>query len=226
MGMFSRLSDIINSNLNAMLDKAEDPQKVVRLIIQEMEDTLVEVRSAAARAIADRKELERRSAAAGREVEEWQRRAELAVSKGRDDLATAALAEKQRSQDEGNALERQRNELDSGLAKLNDDIAALQGKLAEARSRQKSLERRHNTAAQRLEVRRRVHDERVNNALGRMDYYERRLEQLEGKVESYDLGKTQDLHREFADLEAGERVQDELAALKSRMAGSKSNVAE
>jgi len=219
MGMFSRLSDIINSNLNAMLDKAEDPQKVVRLIIQEMEDTLVEVRTAAARAIADRKELERRTAAGRREADEWQRRAELAVSKGRDDLAVAALAEKQHAEDELSTLEAQHQELEAGMAKLNDDIAALQGKLTDARNRQQSLARRHDTAAQRLEVRRRVHDERVTSALGRMDYYERRLEQLEGKVESYDLGKAQDLHREFADLEADDRVKEELAALKARMAG-------
>ncbi|MCK9537935.1 phage shock protein PspA [Dokdonella sp.] len=226
MGMFSRISDIINSNLNAMLDKAEDPHKVVRLIIQEMEDTLVEVRSAAARAIADRKELERRIAGVSREADEWQRRAELAVSKGRDDLASAALAEKQQTHNELESLRRQQQELEEGLAKLNDDIAALQGKLADARARQQSLERRHDNAAQRLEVRRRVHDERVNNALGRMDYYERRLEQIEGKVEAYDLGKVQDLHREFADLETDDRVKEELAALKARMAADKSAAGE
>lgn len=221
MGMFSRISDIINSNLNAMLDKAEDPHKVVRLIIQEMEDTLVEVRSAAARAIADRKELDRRIDGVTREADEWRRRAELAVSKGRDDLASAALAEKQRTHADLDALRKERQELDLGLGKLNDDIAALQGKLADARSRQQALERRHDTASQRLQVRRHTHDERVNNALGRMDYYERRLEQLEGKVESYDLGEARDLHREFADLETDDRVKEELAALKARMAAAK-----
>lgn len=219
MSVFSRIGDIVNSNVNAMLDRAENPRKVVRLIIQEMEDTLVEVRSAAARAIADRKELERRIAGIQQEADEWQRRAELAVSKGRDDLAAAALAEKQRVSGELAALDREHDELDGGLTKLNGDIAALQAKLADARSRQQVLERRHDTAGQRLEVRRRIHDERVNNALGRMEYYERRLEELEGRVESYDLGAERDLHREFADLEADDQVQAELASLKERMAG-------
>lgn len=225
MGMFSRISDIVNSNINAMLDKAEDPHKVVRLIIQEMEDTLVEVRSAAARAIADRKELERRMATTRGEVDEWQRRAELAVSKGRDDLAAAALAEKQRSEGESAALGNEHAALVSGLGKLNDDIGALQTKLADARSRQQALERRHDTASRRLEVRRRTHDERVNTALGRMDYYERRLEHLEGRVEAYDLGEARDLHRQFADLETDDKVKEELAALKQRMA-AKPNAAE
>ena len=146
MGVFSRMSDIVNSNLNAMLDKAEDPEKMVRLIVQEMEDTLVEVRSAAARAIADRKELERRMTHAAREAAEWQRRAELAITKGRDDLAKAALAEKKRTEGAQSSLQEQHQEVELGLVKLNDDIAALQAKLSDAKHRQKLLETRHDTA--------------------------------------------------------------------------------
>ena len=218
MGVFSRMSDIVNSNLNAMLDKAEDPEKMVRLIVQEMEDTLVEVRSAAARAIADRKELERRMTYAAREAAEWQRRAELAITKGRDDLAKAALAEKKRMDDGQGPLREQHEEVELGLAKLNDDIAALQVKLADAKHRQKLLETRHDTAAYRLKARGRIHDERINDALGRFDDYERKLETMEGKVEAYDLGKQHDLNRQFADLETDEHVEAELAALKERMA--------
>ena len=217
MGVFSRMSDIVNSNINAMLDKAEDPDKMVRLIIQEMEDTLVEVRSAAARAIADRKELERRMTCATREAAEWQRRAELAITKGRDDLAKAALAEKQRMDGAQGPLREQHNEVELGLAKLNDDIAALQTKLADAKHRQKILETRHDTAAYRLKARSRIYGERINDALGRFDDYERKLENMEGKVEAYDLGKQHDLDRQFADLETDERVEAELAALKERM---------
>ncbi|MGH8112096.1 MAG: phage shock protein PspA, partial [Rhodanobacteraceae bacterium] len=214
-------SDIVNSNINAMLDKAEDPEKVVRLIIQEMEDTLVEVRSAAARAIADRKELERRIAGATREAAEWQRRAELAISKQRDDLAKAALGEKKRIEAALTALEEQRKELELGLDKLNDDIAALKVKLADAKNRQKTMEIRQNTAAHRLRVRSRIHDERINDALGKFEYYERKLENMEGKVESYDLGQKRDLDRQFADLETDEHVEGELAALKERMGSGK-----
>lgn len=221
MGVFSRMSDIINSNINAMLDKAEEPEKVVRLIIQEMEDTLVEVRSAAARAIADRKELERRMDHARREADEWQRRAELAITKGRDDLAKAALAEKKHMQSAQDSLKEQHGTLEQGLAKLNDDIVALQAKLADAKHRQQAFETRHHTAANRLKARSRTHDERINHALGRFEHYERKLEHMEGKVEAYDLGKQRDLDREFADLETNDHVEAELAALKERMGSGK-----
>ncbi|HET6655593.1 MAG TPA: phage shock protein PspA [Gammaproteobacteria bacterium] len=226
MGVFSRMSDIINSNINAMLDKAEDPEKVVRLIIQEMEDTLVEVRSAAARAIADRKELERRVGMAARECDEWQRKAELAVNKGRDDLAKAALAERKRVGAALDVLKEQHKEVELGLEKLNDDIAALQAKLADAKTRQKSLEMRHNTAAHRLQVRSRIHDERINDALGRFEYYERKMEHMEGKVEAYDLGQKRGLDQQFADLETDEHVEEELAALKQRLGEKKAAVKE
>lgn len=226
MGVFSRMSDIINSNINAMLDKAEEPEKVVRLIIQEMEDTLVEVRSAAARAIADRKELERRIAHATREADEWQRRAELAITKGRDDLAKAALAEKKHLAGAQASLKEQHDEVELGLAKLNDDIAALQVKLADAKHRQKAFETRHHTATHQLKARSRIHDERINHALGRFEHYERKLEHMEGKVEAYDLGKQHDLAREFADLETNDHVEAELAALKERMGAGKTTDAE
>jgi phage shock protein A len=226
MGVFSRMSDIVNSNINAMLDKAENPEKMVRLIIQEMEDTLVEVRSAAARAIADRKELERRVAHATREAAEWQRRAELAITKGRDDLAKAALAEKKQMVGAQESLREQHREIELGLVKLNDDIAALQVKLADAKHRQKLLETRHDTAAYRLKARSRTHDERINDALGRFDHYERKLEDMEGKVEAYDMGKQHDLNRQFADLETDDHVEAELAALKERMGSEKADSRE
>lgn len=217
MGIFSRMSDIVNSNINAMLDKAEDPEKVVRLIIQEMEDTLVEVRSAAARTIADRKELERREDYANREIDEWQRRAELAISKGRDDLAKAALGEKARVTELLAALKTQHREVDLGLAKLGDDIVALQAKLADAKNRQKGLELRQHTAANRLRARSRTHDGRIDDALGRFEHYEHKLERMEGKVEAYDFGQQRSLSRQFADLETDDRVEAELSALKQRM---------
>ncbi|MGH8427283.1 MAG: phage shock protein PspA [Gammaproteobacteria bacterium] len=217
MSIFSRMNDIINSNINAMLDKAEDPEKIVRLIIQEMEDTLVQVRSAAAHAIADRKELERRIVTVSADEAEWQRKAELAVSKNRDDLARAALAERARVSDALAALKEQHKYVVDGLAKLNEDIAALQEKLADAKNRQKSLQVRHQTASHRLEVRRRIADERINDALGRFEYFERKMEYMEGKVESYDLGKKRGLNDEFVDLESTDQVEQELASLKQRM---------
>ena len=150
MGIFTRFSDIVNSNINAILDKAEDPEKIVRLMIQEMEDTLVEVRSAAARSIADKKDLNRKLELLDRELSEWESKAELAVRKGREDLAKAALVEKSRVSKAAEVLKQDYIAVDEGLGKLNEDIARLEGKLEDAKQRQKALLARHKTAASRL----------------------------------------------------------------------------
>ena len=147
MGIFSRLADIVNSNINAILDRAEDPEKIIRLIVQEMEDTLVEVRSAAVRTIAERKELERRVDALRREQEEWQRRAELAVTRGREDLAKGALIAKTRLSEALAREEHQLAQLAQALDKENEDIAKLQAKLADAKAREKTIVQRHKSAA-------------------------------------------------------------------------------
>ena len=219
MGVFSRFTDIVNSNINALLEKAEDPEKMVRLIIQEMEDTLVEVRSAAARAIADRKQLDRRLAEARRETDDWTRKAELAVRKNRDDLARAALAEKARGEQRVEGLKEQQSQVEEALARLNDDIAKLQEKLADAKARQKTLLMRHRTAGHRLEIRRQIHENKIDDALVRFEHFERKMEDLEGRVESYDLGQRKELGREFDSLEAQETVEAELAELKRRVGG-------
>jgi len=220
MGIFSRFTDIVNSNINAILEKAEDPEKMVRLMIQEMEDTLVEVRSSAARAIADKKELNRKLESYDREESEWQRKAELAVSKGRDDLAKAAIAEKHRITEAIAAVRGDYQAIDEGLSQLNDDLARLQEKLGDAKTRQKALIMRHATASKRLEVRKQLHDGKIDDALVRFEAYERRMEDLEGRVESYDLGLGKDLNYQFVDLETDESVEQELADLKKRITQS------
>jgi phage shock protein A len=217
MGIFSRLADIVNSNINAILDRAEDPEKIIRLIIQEMEDTLVEVRSSAVRTIAEKKELERRLAALQREAEEWQRRAELALTKGRDDLAKGALLAKARVAEAARSLETQLAQLEDGLQKQNEDIAKLQAKLADAKAREKSIAARHKTAAARLKVRTKLYDERIADAFARFEQVERTLDHLEGKVEAYDIGRKKSLSEELAGLEAESGVDEELAALKARL---------
>ena len=219
MGIFSRFSDIVNSNINALLEKAEDPEKMVRLIIQEMEDTLVEVRSAAARAIADRKQLDRRLNEAKREGDDWARKAELAVRKGRDDLARAALSEKAQAEQRIASIEEQGAQVADALARLNDDMARLQEKLADAKARQKTMVMRHRTAGHQLEMRRQIHETKIDDALVRFEQFERKLEDVEGRVEAYDLGQRKDLGREFASLESEESVEAELAALKRRVGG-------
>jgi len=218
MGIFTRFSDIVNSNINAILDKAEDPEKIVRLMIQEMEDTLVEVRSAAARSIADKKDLNRKLEALDRERRDWNDKAELAMRKGREDLAKAALVEKSRAAAAVDVLKEDYAAVDEGLAKLNEDIARLEAKLEDAKARQKALLARHKTATSRLAARQKIHDYKIDDAMLRFEAYTRRIDDVEGRVEAFDLGLPKDLNHAFASLEAEEAVNRELDALKQRVA--------
>ena len=226
MGIFTRFSDIVNSNINAILDKAEDPEKIVRLMIQEMEDTLVEVRSAAARSIADKKDLNRKIEALENERDDWDEKAELAMRKGREDLARAALIEKSRVATAVEAFKQDYVSVDEGLAKLNEDIARLEAKLEDAKARQKALLARHKTANSRLAARKKIHDYKIDDAMLRFEAYTRRIDDVEGRVEAYDLGMPKDLKHEFAGLEAEESVSKELDDLKARVAAERTAEAD
>jgi phage shock protein A len=217
MGIFSRLTDIVNSNINAILDRAEDPEKIIRLIIQEMEDTLVEVRSSAVRAIAEKRDIERRVEGLRREQAEWERRAELALTKGREDLAKGALAAKARVAEALAAMERQLQQSSSALDKQSEDIGKLQAKLNDAKLREQAMIARHKTAAARLKVRSKLYDERIVDAFARFEQVERTLDEMEGRVEAFDLGRKKGLVEEFAGLEAEAGIDEELAALKARL---------
>ncbi len=216
MGVFSRFTDIINSNINNLLDKAEDPAKMVRLIIQEMEDTLVEVRSSSAKTLADKKELARQANRFETDAEQWQEKAELALNKEREDLARAALMEKKKCVESAHALRDELEHVDGHIAKLQDEISQLQVKLADAKSRQKAIVMREKTANSRLKVKKNIDSERVNDALSRFDRYERKIDDIEAQVESYDMG-SKSLADEIADLATDEKVDDELAQLKAKM---------
>lgn len=217
MSIFSRFNDIINSNLNAMLDKAEHPEKIIRLVVQEMEDTLVEVRTSAARTIADQKTLNRRLDRLRDEAREWEQKAELAVRKDREDLARAALAEKTSLYNVIRKLEDEITEIDDQLERLNEDIARLQAKLTEAKVRQKSLLMRNEAVNNRLKTRDRLNDKRIDDAMSKFDHLEQKMDHLEGKVEVYDLGQERTLVDEFAELEAQDSVEKELEALRKRV---------
>ncbi len=216
MSIFSRLTDIVNSNINTIVARAEDPRKIIRLIIQEMEDTLVEVRSAAVQTIAERKEIERRLAMLARDEAEWQRKAELALSRNREDLARGALQARAHVIRARDDLEASRTQITSGLTQQNDDIAKLQAKLADAKSREQGLVARHGLASSRVKLRDTLYDERITDAFSRFEQVERNLDVLEGRAESYDLGR-RSLHDELASLETDDAVEGELHALKARM---------
>ncbi|MEN3167399.1 phage shock protein PspA [Gluconobacter sp. OJB] len=225
MGIFSRLADIVNSNLNAILANAEDPQKMIRLVIQEMEDTLVEVRSQAVRTIAERKQLERRVRTMMHEEDEWHRKASLAIERDRDDLARAALAARHSVEQSREALEQQIAQISDGLDQQNDDISKLQAKIADAKSREKALSIRARTAQGRLKTREKLYDTRIDDTLNRFDQVERALDELEGKAEAYDLGRRTGhptLQEELAALETDAVVENEFEALKRRVAEKKS----
>jgi len=221
MGIFSRLTDIVNSNLNSILDRAEDPEKLIRLVIQEMEDTLVEVRSSTVRTIAERKEIERKLSQLGRESEEWQRKAELALSRDRDDLAKGALVAKSKIAEQIDTLQHQLTHIEEALAKSSEDIGRLQEKLTDAKKREKAIVLRHKSAASRLKVNTQIHDDRINDAFARFEQVERNLDELEGRAESLDIGRRKTLAEEFSDFEASTKVEQELADLKARMHNSK-----
>ena len=218
MTIFSRMTDIINSNLNALLDKAEDPEKMVRLIIQEMEEALVEVRSTSARAIADRKELLRRQEWLTAEAGEWERKAEVAVGKGRDDLAKGALGERNKASEAAEALTRELEIVDQTLETLNVDVSALQAKIKDAKTRQNTIVLRGKAAKTRLGVRRQLSDHNVDDAIQRFELYERKMDDIEGQIEAYDMGK-KTLADEIDELEQGDTIEDELRELKARISG-------
>jgi phage shock protein A len=195
-------------------------------MIQEMEDTLVEVRSAAARSIADKKDLNRKLERLESEQHEWDAKAELALRKGREDLAKAALVEKSRASAAADIIKSDYVAVDEGLSKLNDDIARLEGKLSDAKARQKSLLARHKTASSRLAARKKIYDYKIDDALVRFEQYTRRIDDVEGRIEAYDLGLPKDLTHEFASLEAQEAVEKEFSALKQRVTGKSDKVNE
>jgi phage shock protein A len=225
MGIFSRMTDIINSNLNSLLDSAEDPPKMIRLIVQEMEDTLVEVRSSSARVLADRKAARRRVQRCYEDMEAWQGKARLAVNKGREDLAKAALYEKQLLSEEVAAVEAELLVLDEHIEQLHDEIDLLQQKLADAKARQKAMQMRSQTVESRIKVKRQIQREVLDDAFAKFERYERRMDNMEGQVEAMDMGrgKSSDLASEIDALAEDEKLNEELARLKAEMAAAKAD---
>ena len=219
MGIFSRMTDIINSNLTALLDQAEDPQKMIRLIIQEMEDTLVEVRSSSARVLADRKTATRKLERVRAEAVSWEEKARLAISKGREDLARGALQEKRAIEEEVAAIELELTAADDHIDQLNEEVAQLQQKLTDARSKQKALAVRSRTVESRIKVKRQIQREALDDAFSRFESYERRMDNMESQLESMDLGREVpgDLAAEIEALAEDEKISRELERLKAEM---------
>lgn len=221
MGVFSRLRDIVNSNLNAMLERAEDPEKLIKLMILEMEDTLVEIKASAAGVMATRKktgrELERTQAKAA----EWAKRAQLALDKQREDLAREALREKRFYLKQADMQQNEAAELDALIEQYGDDIRQLEDKLAEAREKHRVLVKRHIHAREKKQVQKQIRKADSTDAVMRFEQLEHRVDRMEAEADLVNLGRRASLEDEFHALQEDEEIESELAALKARVAGEK-----
>ncbi|MBO9483006.1 PspA/IM30 family protein [Salinisphaera sp. G21_0] len=216
MSIFSRLSDILNANITALLDKAEDPEKMARLMLQEMEETLVEVRSDAAGLIADKKDIERQLANRLSNIEEWTAKARLALEHNREDLARHALAEKQRLLSESREKEQYLAEMEQQLGRHDEDIQRLQNAMKEARKRLESLRLRRQVSQNRLKMRESTREKARLRQEARFEEMERDLDALDSQLEAQGLG-TSELEQEFQNLEMNSAVEQELASLKASL---------
>jgi phage shock protein A len=223
MSIFSRTRDIVAANMTELLDRAEDPARMIRMIILEMEETLVEVRASAAKTIADCKDMRRTLHRLDELQSSWTEKAELALSKNREDLAKAALIERQKAADMAAGLNEEIKVLDDTLKTYEADIAKLQGKLREARARQNAIAHRLESAVTRAKARELLNGSRTEDAFSRFEVLERRADFAEGRAEALGMTGPKSLEEEIAELKSSEKVDAELEAMKAAMAakGSK-----
>jgi phage shock protein A len=217
MGIFSRTRDIFAANFTELLDRAEDPARMIRMIILEMEETLVEVRASAARSIADSKEMRRALVRLNELQSSWTEKAELALSKDREDLAKQALIERQKAADMAESLQFELDSINETLKGYEADIAKLQGKLREARARQNAIATRIESAVTRARAREVLHGNRTEDAFSRFDQLERRADFAEGRADAMGMTGPKSLEEEIADLRATDKVDAELEAMKAAL---------
>ncbi len=216
MGIFTRFRDIVNSNIGAMLDKAEDPEKMIKMMIREMEDTLIELKSSCAGVIANSKRLVRRKDEVAALIKTWTDRAELAVEKGRDDLAREALLEKRRFSEQIESLEKQLDELESLVDQYRNDIAELENKLEGAREKKRALVERHRHANGKKRAQQGIRRYNSTDAFERFGKLENRIDRMEAEADLVNPKTKPALEEEFAQLTTDEELENELASLKNR----------
>jgi phage shock protein A len=218
MGVFTRVRDIINANINAMLDRAEDPEKLIRLMIQEMEDTLVEIKAACAGAMATKKKVQREWEHIRERIKQWEERAQLAVHKGREDLAREALLEKRRYLRQAEALESEAMQCDTLVEQYQDDIVQLEDKLTTAREKQRLLVQRHRHAQQKQRAQREIRRFESADTVLRFEQLEHRIERMEAEAELVNFARKPRLEEEFGLLEGDDEIERELQSLKAATA--------
>jgi phage shock protein A len=218
MSIFSRTRDIFAANMTELLDRAEDPARMIRMIILEMEETLVEVRASAAKTIADGKDMRRTLSRLDELQSSWTEKAELALSKGREDLAKAALIERQKAAGMAEGLKEEIKVIDDTLKSYEADIAKLQNKLREARARQNAISHRLESAVTRAKARELLNGNRTEDAFSRFEVLERRADFAEGRAEAMGMTGPKSLEEEISDLKASDKVDAELEAMKAALA--------
>jgi phage shock protein A len=218
MGIFTRFRDIISSNINAMLDRAEDPEKLIKLMIREMEDTLVEIKASCAGVMANSKKVQRQLDEVRSREKHWGNRAALAVNKGRDDLAREALVEKRRYGDRAEALDRERIECRALIQQYQEDIQQLEDKLGSAREKQRILVQRHIHANKKKRAQEEIRRMDSSEAVIKFEEMENRIERMEAEADLVNFGRKPKLDEEFNMLAVDEEIEKELQSLKSSLA--------
>lgn len=222
MGIFTRVRDIVSANINTMLEKAEDPEKLVKLMIREMEDTLVEVKASCAGAMATKKKIQRELEQITDRAAEWGDKAQLAVDKGREDLAREALLEKRRYTERTASLEDETVQCDGLVEQYQSDISQLEDKLSSAREKQRMLVQRHVHAQGKIRAEQRIREMDTSSAMARFDSFEERIERMEADAELVNYGRKPSLEEEFRRLQGDEDIEEELDSLKAKKSASKS----
>jgi len=223
MGIFTRFRDIVSANLNAMLDRAEDPEKLIRLMIREMEDTLVELKASCAGVMANSRKIQRQLSEIRSRVRHWEERAEVAVNKGRDDLAREALVEKRRYTERADGLDRESMECDALTEQYQDDIRQLEEKLQSAREKQRVLVQRHIHANRRREAQEEIRRMDTSEAFMKFEQLENRIERMEAEADLVNFGRKPELEVTLDGLALDDEIENELQKLKSSRAKEDEN---
>ena len=215
MGIFTRFRDIVGSNINSMLDRAEDPEKLIKMMIQEMEDTLIELKVACAAVMAESKNVQHQLQAVEKRVGYWEDKANLAVKKGRDDLAKEALLEKRRFSQRMESLNTELTEHDALLEQYKDDIRQLEEKLKSAREKERMLVQRHIHASRKKRAQEEIRRIESSDTIIKFEELEHRIEHMEAEAELVNFGRKPSLENELEDLALDEEIESELQKLKS-----------
>ena len=219
MGIFTRVRDIISSNINAMLDKAEDPEKLVKMMIREMEDTLIEIKANCASGMATKKKIKREIETVLDLAKNWDGKAQLAINKGREDLAREALVEKRRHVERAEALEEELEQAKTLVTQCQSDIMQLEDKLSAAREKQRVLVQRHTNANTKKKAQQQIRRYDTSDALERFDNFQQRIDRMEADAELVNYGRKSSLADQFKELETDEEIEKELEALKAKQSG-------